>query len=70
MALSEHRQRKVANTMGIGDKISNAAEDLAGKAKEAAGNATDNDRLKAEGQKDQVVADAKKVGEDVKVGLK
>ncbi|WP_457946238.1 CsbD family protein [Pseudarthrobacter sp. alpha12b] len=52
--------------MGLGDKISNAAEDLGGKAKEAAGNATDNDRLKAEGQADQVKADAKKVGESVK----
>ncbi|MEW9872851.1 CsbD family protein [Arthrobacter sp. HS15c] len=52
--------------MGLGDKISNAAEDMGGKAKEAAGNATDNDRLKAEGQKDQVKADAKKVGEDIK----
>ena len=52
--------------MGLGDKIGNAAEDMGGKAKEAAGNATDNDRLKAEGQKDQVKADAKKVGEDVK----
>jgi uncharacterized protein YjbJ (UPF0337 family) len=52
--------------MGIGDKIQNTAEGVGGKAKEAAGNATDNDRLKAAGQKDQVVADAKKVGEDVK----
>ncbi|TAP41101.1 CsbD family protein [Arthrobacter sp. S39] len=52
--------------MGLGDKISNEAEDLGGKAKEAAGNATDNDRLRAEGQKDQVKANAKKVGEDIK----
>jgi uncharacterized protein YjbJ (UPF0337 family) len=52
--------------MGIGDKIRNQAEHLGGKAKEATGNATDNDRLKAEGQKDQVVADAKKVGANVK----
>ena len=52
--------------MGIGDKIQNEAENLGGKAKEAAGNATDNDRLRAEGQKDQVGADAKKVGENVK----
>ena len=52
--------------MGLGDKIGNAAEDMGGKAKEAAGNATDNDRLKAEGQTDQVKADAKKVGESVK----
>ena len=56
--------------MGLGDKISNAAEDLAGKAKEAAGKATDNDRLEAEGQKDQVKADAKKVGESVKDEIK
>jgi uncharacterized protein YjbJ (UPF0337 family) len=52
--------------MGLGDKISNAAENMGGKAKEAAGNATNNDRLKAEGQTDQVKADAKKVGESVK----
>ena len=52
--------------MGIGDKIQNEAENLGGKAKEATGRATDNDRLRAEGQKDQVVADAKKVGENVK----
>lgn len=52
--------------MGLGDKISHAAEDLGGKAKEAAGNATGNDRLKAEGQADQVKADAKKVGESAK----
>ena len=52
--------------MGLGDKISNEAEHLGGKAKEAAGNATDNDRLMAEGQADQVKADAKKVGESVK----
>lgn len=56
--------------MGIGDKIQNTAEHLGGKAKEATGNATDNDRLKAEGQKDQVVADAKRVGENVKDAAK
>jgi uncharacterized protein YjbJ (UPF0337 family) len=62
----DRRKRKEASTMGLGDKISNAAEDLGGKAKEAAGNATGNDRLKAEGEADQVKADAKKVGESVK----
>jgi uncharacterized protein YjbJ (UPF0337 family) len=56
--------------MGIGDKIQNQVEHLGGKAKEATGNATDNDRLKAEGQKDQVVADAKKVGENAKDAFK
>ena len=48
------------------DRVEGAAKNLGGKAKEAAGNATDNDRLKAEGQADQVKADAKKVGENVK----
>ncbi|SDK65304.1 CsbD family protein [Arthrobacter sp. ok362] len=56
--------------MGVGDKIQNEAENLGGKAKEAAGNATDNDQLRAEGQKDQVVADAKKVGENAKDAFK
>jgi len=56
--------------MGIGDKIQNEAENLGGKAKEATGNATNNDSLKAEGQKDQVVSDAKKVGENVKDAVK
>ncbi|AZS35683.1 hypothetical protein CVS47_00278 [Microbacterium lemovicicum] len=52
--------------MGLDDKIKNAAQDIAGKAKEAIGKATDNDRLAAEGQADQVKADAKKAGENVK----
>lgn len=52
--------------MGIGDKIRNAAEHAGGKAKEAAGKTTDNERLEREGQTDQLKADAKKVGEDVK----
>lgn len=56
--------------MGIGDKIQNESEHLGGKAKEATGNATGNDQLRAEGQKDQVVADAKKVGENVKDAVK
>ena len=52
--------------MGADDKIRNAAENLLGKAKEAAGKLTDNERLEAEGQADQTKAQAKKVGEDVK----
>ncbi|MCB5280418.1 CsbD family protein [Arthrobacter sp. AL08] len=56
--------------MGIGDKVQNEAQHLGGKAKEAAGNATNNDEMRAEGQKDQVAADAKKVGENVKDAFK
>lgn len=56
--------------MGLDDKIKNAAEDLAGKAKEAAGKATGNDDLAAEGQADQAKADLKKAGENVKDAFK
>ncbi|WP_372969313.1 CsbD family protein [Microbacterium sp.] len=56
--------------MGLDDKIKNAAQDIAGKAKEAIGNATDNDKLAAEGKTDQVKADAKKAGENVKDAFK
>lgn len=52
--------------MGIADKAKNAAEDLTGKAKEAVGKATDNEKLEAEGKADQTKASAKKAGEDVK----
>jgi uncharacterized protein YjbJ (UPF0337 family) len=56
--------------MGLDDKIKNAAEDVGGKVKEGVGKATGNERLEAEGQTDQVKADAKKVGEDVKDAFK
>ena len=36
--------------MGLDDKIGNAAEEAKGKAKEAAGKATDNESLEAKGQ--------------------
>ena len=51
--------------MGMGDKIKNAAEEAKGKAKEALGDVTDNRDLEAEGQADQLKADAKQVGENV-----
>jgi uncharacterized protein YjbJ (UPF0337 family) len=56
--------------MGLDDKIKNAAEDISGKAKEAAGKATDNEHLEAEGQGDQAKADFKKAGENVKDAFK
>jgi len=52
--------------MALDDKIRNATENLAGKAKEAVGRATGDEHLEAEGQADQTKAQAKKVGEDVK----
>ncbi len=52
--------------MSAGDKVRNAAEDAKGKIKEGAGKATGNDKLEAEGKADQVKADLKKAGENVK----
>lgn len=56
--------------MGLDDKIKNAAEDIAGKAKEAAGKLTGNEKLEAEGKADQVKSDVKQAGENVKGALK
>lgn len=47
----------------MGD-IENKADQLAGKAKEAAGDATDNKELKNEGKGDQVTSDIKDKVED------
>jgi uncharacterized protein YjbJ (UPF0337 family) len=52
--------------MGLDDKIKNAAQDVAGKAKEALGEHKGDRDLKAEGHRDQTSASAKKAGEDVK----
>lgn len=56
--------------MGLDDKIANKADDLGGKAKEAAGKATDNERLEAEGKGDQTKSDLKQAGEKVKDAFK
>jgi uncharacterized protein YjbJ (UPF0337 family) len=52
--------------MGTGDKMENTKDDLVGKAKEATGKATDNERMEAEGKADQTKADLKQAGENVK----
>lgn len=56
--------------MGLGDKISNAAEKASGTAKEKVGDATDNRDLQAEGQADKLSGSAKQAGENVKDGFK
>ncbi|MBB1511485.1 CsbD family protein [Tessaracoccus sp. MC1627] len=56
--------------MGIDDKISNAAQEAAGKVKEGVGKATDNERLEAEGHADQAAADVKQAGEKIKDAFK
>ena len=52
----------------MGD-FDNKMEDLGGRAKEAAGAATDNDSLRAEGRADQASAGLKEKLEDAKEGL-
>ena len=50
------------------DKVEGAAKNIAGTVKEAAGNATGNDRLKAEGKAEQAEGKTqKKIGEIKKV---
>jgi uncharacterized protein YjbJ (UPF0337 family) len=56
--------------MGLDDKIDNAAQDAKGKAKEAAGKATDDERMEADGKGDQISADVKGAGEKVKDAFK
>jgi len=56
--------------MGTEDKVSNVAEDVTGKVKEGVGKVTDNERLEAEGKRDQAEADLRKAGENVKDALK
>jgi uncharacterized protein YjbJ (UPF0337 family) len=52
--------------MGMVDKAKNAAEDALGKAKEKVGELTGDEKLEAEGHKDQAKASAKDTVEDVK----
>lgn len=52
--------------MSFADKISNKAEDLGGKGKEAAGKATGNEQLEAEGKADQASSSIKDGIEKVK----
>ncbi|MFN8190060.1 MAG: CsbD family protein [Nocardioidaceae bacterium] len=55
--------------MGLGDQAKHKMEDLVGKAKEATGEATDNEDLKAEGKADQSKASFKDAADKVKDGL-
>ncbi len=52
--------------MGIDDKTENKAEDLKGRAKEAAGSITGDDEMKNEGRADQAESSVKQAGEKAK----
>jgi uncharacterized protein YjbJ (UPF0337 family) len=52
------------------DKVKNAIDDVEGKAKEAMGKVTGNERQEAEGRTDQAKSDMKDAGENVKDAFK
>lgn len=56
--------------MGASDKMEAGMDKLKGKAKEAAGHMTDNEKLVAEGKLDQVKGEMKSAAEHVKDGAK
>lgn len=56
--------------MSATDKIKNSAQNVTGKAKEAVGKSTDNERLENEGRADRASANLKQAGEKVKDAFK
>ena len=52
------------------DKAKNSVQQAKGKAKEAVGKVTGNDKLEAEGKTDQKRSDLKQAGEHVKDAIK
>jgi uncharacterized protein YjbJ (UPF0337 family) len=58
------------SVMSFVDKAKDKAEELIGKVKEGAGEATDDEGLKAEGKTEQIKANLKQAGEKIKDALK
>jgi uncharacterized protein YjbJ (UPF0337 family) len=56
--------------MATEDKARNKVTEMKGKAKEAAGQATGNEQLEAEGKADQAKGNIKQAGEKVKDAFK
>lgn len=56
--------------MSSEDKLSNKAQELKGKIKEGAGDATDDESLENEGRADQSKGNLKQAGEKVKDAFK
>lgn len=52
--------------MGADEKFSNKADEMKGRAKEAVGDATDNEQWQAEGRAERAKANIKQAGEKVK----
>lgn len=56
--------------MGMSDKAQHKAEEARGKAKEKAGEATRDDNLKSQGERDQSKANLKQAGDKAKDAFK
>ena len=56
--------------MGQDDKAANKLDEVTGQAKEKLGDATDNESLQAEGERDQSKANLKQAGEKIKDAFK
>lgn len=56
--------------MGIEDKAANKAQEVKGKVKESAGDATGDDQLRAEGVADQMKGSLKQAAEKIKDAFK
>jgi uncharacterized protein YjbJ (UPF0337 family) len=56
--------------MGVADKAKNKAQEIKGGAKEAAGKATDDKYLEAEGKANRTEGNLKQAGEKVKDAFK
>ena len=56
--------------MSASDKFENKLDDAKGKIKEGVGKATDDDELRAKGEKDQSKSDLKQAGEKLKDAFK
>ena len=52
--------------MGTRNKVENKTQELKGEVKERFGKATDDERLQAEGRRDQLAGNIKQAGEKVK----
>jgi uncharacterized protein YjbJ (UPF0337 family) len=52
--------------MAMGDKIKHGAQEAKGKVKEAAGKATDDKSMEADGKGDQTAANVKQAGDAAK----
>jgi uncharacterized protein YjbJ (UPF0337 family) len=56
--------------MGNDDKVNNKVEEIGGQAKEKIGDATGDESLQAQGERDQSKANLKQAGENVKDAFK